>query len=195
MQRAFQTALLILVLAAGGCSEDNSGSAVIAVRDEGQFTNMVLPVLQRDCGFQACHGAPERFFRVFGPGRTRIFRSDKCLNKTDPPCPFDPLTGDEQYDSLLLAQSMIDPQNPSESLLLRKPLAVESGGADHEGVDKYGRNVYRTTRDEGYRIIARWVLYEAPRMAAATTPVVVGNPPPAGSGATAGATAGATTGP
>jgi hypothetical protein len=40
---------------------------------------------------------------------------------------------------------------------LRKPLAVERGGADHEGVDKYGRNVYRTPDDEGFSTIARWV--------------------------------------
>jgi hypothetical protein len=53
---------------------------------------------------------------------------------------------------------MIDKADPASSLLLRKPLAVEAGGAGHLGVDKYGRNVYRTAQDTGYLVLARWVM-------------------------------------
>jgi hypothetical protein len=177
MQRAFQTALLILALAAVGCSEDNPrvGRAAIASRSDNDFTNLVLPVMLRDCGFQACHGSSERFFRVFGPGRTRIDDGKtRCLDSDGaPPCPYDQVSGTERDTSWYLAESMIDPVHPANSLLLTKPLAVAAGGADHEGVDKYGRNVYRTPDDDGYKTIARWVLYEAPRMAAGvTTPPV-----------------------
>jgi hypothetical protein len=112
----------------------------------------------RDCGFQACHGSQERFFRVWGAGRTRWDPTlTVCEKGAAPPCTFDQTTAFERDYSLQFTRSMIDLNNPADSLLLRKPLAVERGGADHAGVDNYGRNVYRTPDDEGYRTIARWV--------------------------------------
>jgi hypothetical protein len=166
MQRAFQVALLILSLAAVGCSEEMGDHATFPVGNDFEFTDVVLPVLQRDCGFQTCHGSPERFFRVYGPGRTRLpLDPTMCTDKLMvPPCNFDDLNGNERDYSRMSAQSMIDIDNPADSLLLRKPLAVEAGGSDHEGVDKFGRNVYRTQNDEGWKIILRWVTAAAPRM-------------------------------
>jgi hypothetical protein len=132
--------------------------------------------LLRDCAFQACHGSQERFFRVWGPGRTRYDTTKtKCVKGNPPPCTFDDLDGNERDYSLQFARSMVDLDKPEDSLLLRKPLAVERGGADHEGVDKYGRNVYRTQDDDGFRTIARWVYAYAEQQkraiqAAAMTP-------------------------
>jgi hypothetical protein len=60
--------------------------------------------------------------------------------------------------------SMVDDADPSLSELLRKPLAVEAGGAGHQGVDKYGRDVYRTADDNGYVALARWVFSTPPMM-------------------------------
>jgi hypothetical protein len=124
-------------------------------------------VLIRDCAFHACHGAPERFFRVWGPGRTRL---DPTMRS------FAQLTGTETETNYFVALSMVDAKHPSRSLLLRKPLAVEAGGAGHLGVDKYGRNVYRTVNDPGYVAIAKWVnsvqMTTAPQQPMATPPVV-----------------------
>jgi hypothetical protein len=177
MHRAFKLGLLALValLPVGACSLDNPASET-TIRGESvdsfildPFTVEVMPVLLRDCGFQACHGSQERFFRVWGPGRTRYVISPVCDDRFDvgktlcddgvavPPCNWDRLNGSERDYSLQFARSMVDLKNPEDSLLLRKPLAVERGGADHEGVDKYGRNVYRTPDDEGYRTLSRWV--------------------------------------
>lgn len=109
----------------------------------------VYPVLLRDCGFPDCHGAEERFYRVWGPGRARLDPETRA---------FDGVTGDEASASYTLALSMIDVRHPAESLLLRKPLAVSAGGAAHGGVDRYGRDVYRTVDDAGYVALERWVL-------------------------------------
>jgi hypothetical protein len=145
------------VLALGfGCADEQE-PPLAARRSFLPFRMDVYPVLLSDCGFPACHGAPERFFRVYGPGRTRLPNSDGTL-----PEAFDTSTVAEQELTYQLALSMIDERNRSDSLLLRKPLAVEAGGSGHLGVDSYGRDVYRTTQDAGYVKLARWVFSDPP---------------------------------
>ena len=115
------------------------------------FKNEVYPVLIRDCAFQACHGAEGRFFRVWGPGRSRLNPLSNA---------FSDATSDEIMQSYTRARSMVDHSDPAKSLLLRKALATEAGGAGHLGADKFGRNVYRSVDDEGYIKISRWVFSE-----------------------------------
>jgi hypothetical protein len=125
-------------------------------RDYLTFKTEVHPVLLRDCGFHACHGSSDRFFRVWGVGRVRL---NPLLNEFDT---TDTMNLNAELDyTKQLAESMIDFNNPSRSLLLRKPLAVEAGGAGHFGSDKWGRNVYRTVNDEGYLTLTRWVVATA----------------------------------
>jgi hypothetical protein len=151
-----------LALGAGGCL-DESEPPVAAHRAFPQFRTEVYPVLLRDCGFAACHGGSQRFFRVLGPGRVRMPNDDGTL-----PEAFDLPTGKELDLSYALAQSMLDEHDLPHSPLLRKPLAVEAGGAGHFGTDAYGRDVYRTPHDAGYVTLARWVLSGPPM--APTTP-------------------------
>lgn len=161
-------ALVGLVLLLGACGEAQP-PVVPARRDQFKyeaFRTEVYPVLLRDCGFPDCHGAPERFFRVYGPGRTRLPLSSSGL-------PLDALdlpSGEELSSTWLLALSMIDANDPARSQLLLKPLAEEAGGANHMGTDNFGRNVYRTPQDEGYVKIARWVYSPVPAAAPPTTP-------------------------
>jgi len=135
----------------------------VANPDADRFANEAYPVLLRDCGFPACHGATDRFFRVFGPGRAR-------LPAVMAPDPGDPATADEIAQSYNRARSMIDANAPARSLLLRKPLAVEAGGAGHKGDDSLGRNVYASTADPGFQVLRAWVLGQP-------TPVGVGAMP------------------
>lgn len=148
----------LLVLAAVGCAEPVE-EPVAARRAFAQFRTEVYPVLLRDCGFPACHGAPERFLRVLGPGRNRLTNADGTV-----PEAFDTPTAREQELTFQLALSMIDENDVEDSLLLRKPLAVEAGGYGHLGADSYGRDVYRTMQDAGYVKIARWVFSPPPMM-------------------------------
>jgi hypothetical protein len=163
MKTAARLVLWFHALCCAACAAEpaESGSSR---REFMAFQREVYPVLLRDCGFPECHGAPERFFRVWGPGRVRL------PGETSIPSAFDLPTGDELSATYALALSMIDAQDPARSLLLRKPLAVEAGGAGHLGVDKYGRNIYRTTQDAGYLVLARWVMSPPPSPPPGPTP-------------------------
>jgi hypothetical protein len=109
---------------------------------------VVYPILVRDCGFPACHGSADRFFRVFGPGRTRL---DEATTITAPATAAEL---DATYDR---ARSMLSGAASAESsLLVRKPLEVDLGGAPHMGVDQHGRDVYATTEAGGYVALLEW---------------------------------------
>lgn len=135
------------LVAWAGCADPGEGWRP-SEREFREF-QVVVPVLLRDCGFHTCHGSDDRFYRIYGPGRARLDPTTAA---------YDAMTGDEASASFTFALSMIDAERPETSLLLRKPLAVEAGGSHHEGVDRFGRNVYRTVDDEGYRAIERFVL-------------------------------------
>ena len=121
--------------------------------DPDMFAERVYPLLLRDCGFPACHGNTERFFRVYGPGRTRLRTEGLDLLELDPP------TDDEIAESYGRARSMLKGVHGVEdSLLLRKPLARSAGGAGHEGADSWGRNVYLEPDDPAYETLYQWAL-------------------------------------
>ncbi len=113
-----------------------------------EFREKVYPILLRDCGFAACHGGPERFFRVFGPGRTRL---DPMLASDDPP------TEEEISQSYLRTISMlVNESSLADSLLLRKPLDTSAGGAAHAGEDQWGHNIYMSTHDPRHVALVHW---------------------------------------
>ena len=112
------------------------------------FETNVYPVLLADCAFHGCHGTHDRFFAVFGPGRARL----------DPlRLAFDPATPEELALSYTRARSMlIASDGPARAPLLRKPLAVDAGGAEHGGDDTWGNAVYATKRDPRYEALFFW---------------------------------------
>jgi hypothetical protein len=112
------------------------------------FEEKVYPVLLADCGFNTCHGNPERFFSVFGPGRARL---DPMTGAFDPPTPS------ELAHSYARAESMlIGPRGPRSSLLIRKPVPIAQGGAGHKGDDLWGGTVYDTVDDPHFVTIYSW---------------------------------------
>jgi hypothetical protein len=151
-----------------GCQRESSWSGEIAVADQTLFASEVYPVLLADCAFSQCHGANQRFFQVFGPGRTRLKDSAGADSL--------PLEMQVSY-ARALSMLITDGSRPlSESLLLLKPLDSAAGGTGHGGVDVYGRNVYRSASDPNYLVLQRWAL-----TAQVPQPVAVA-PPAAGSG-------------
>lgn len=146
--RSLWIALAVPVL--GACEAPPDQGFAFPDRAFSDF-QLLQPVLMRDCGFQTCHGSEERMFRIYGAGRARLDDDTRAYAE---------VTGDEVLLSFDLTLSMIDPDHPERSPLLRKPLAIEAGGAPHDGVDEFGRNVYRTVDDEGYRAIRKFVLGE-----------------------------------
>jgi hypothetical protein len=146
-QRWAHAFVLTLAAAAASCAAEPGWQA--ASISAGEFEDEVYPVLLRDCAFSTCHGAEERYFRIWGPGRVRL----DPLSVTA----FTAATADELTTSYQRTLSMVDAKDPSSSLLLRKPLATAAGGAGHLGADKLGRNVYRSVDDHGYLVLSRWV--------------------------------------
>lgn len=142
-------ALLVVgfALAVVGCGGESPIAQPPAV-DRAVFEAEVYPVLLRDCGFAACHGDRDRFFRVFGPGRTRL---DAATGLYAAP------TTEEIDASFDRARSMLAAvADPRQALLLRKPLEQSMGGAAHMGLDALGRNVYASEDDPAWRTLARW---------------------------------------
>ena len=131
------------------CAAEPEVNLTLPAPDRAMFETEVYPVLLRDCGFPECHGSPDRFFQVVGPGRTRLLGEETAL--------FADATAEElsfSYDrarSMLAYESSID-----EALLLRKPLAVIAGGGGHKGLDEWDGDVYLYTGDPGYTTLRRW---------------------------------------
>jgi len=144
----------VLALAClAGCAEP-TGELGIPNANPTTFRDTVYPILLRDCGFVACHGTSDRFFSVFGPGRTRLDPATGI---------FDPATPTEIALSYTRARSMLtEPDGVASSLLLRKPIPADEGGAGHKGDDPWGAPVYRTTGDQRYVAIYRWAMEQAP---------------------------------
>jgi hypothetical protein len=116
--------------------------------DAEAFAETAYPVLLRDCGFPACHGSTQRFFRIYGPGRTRLAPDTE---------PYDPATEAEIMLSFGRARSMLEGVSDiDDALLLRKPLSLGAGGAGHEGDDGWGQSVYASKKNPGYITLRAW---------------------------------------
>lgn len=141
------------VVSTATCAQ-SGGELVLPDVAAERFALDAYPVLLRDCAMASCHGDPDRFLRIVGPGRVRL--------SADTP-PLDPATPDEVTLSFRRAQSLLaDGTDRAHSLLLRKPLELGAGGAVHAGQDAFGRNVYKTADAPGYRALQRWALEESP---------------------------------
>lgn len=137
--------LVSLCLVACDPAEDPPG---IPVADPVVFREEVYPVLLADCAFPACHGDPDRFLAVYGPGRTRL--SPETL-------PYDPPTPEELAFSFTRARSMLlSEEGVRQSPFLRKPLAVSAGGAGHEGDDPWGRAIFASKSDHRFQALFFW---------------------------------------
>lgn len=131
-----------------GCAAGEEYSGALPSPDGARFVTDVYPLLLRDCGFVGCHGVPERFFRVVGPGRARLNPMSK---------PDDPATYAEVLQTYQRALSMLaSSKNVEDSLLLRKPLELGAGGQGHKGVDDLGRNVFPSSSDPGFVLLRSW---------------------------------------
>jgi hypothetical protein len=151
---AFVVFAVFVVCVASGCVDSERFAEPPGV-DRARFEAEVYPILLRDCGFPACHGDSDRFFRVHGPGRTRL----------DPETlPYDAPTAAEIDATFDRTRSMLAAvPDPRESLLLRKPLEASAGGGAHMGLDALGRNVYASREDPSWQAIAAWAGAEVTR--------------------------------
>lgn len=149
--------LFALALGLVGCR--GRGRLHLVEADPVEFEETVYPILLADCGFPACHGDPRRFFSIYGPGRTRLSSETGT---------YDPATPDEIALSFTRASSMLaereedddedDDYRRSLPLLCRSPLAIDAGGASHEGDDAWGAPIYDGVTDPNWLAIYQWAL-------------------------------------
>ena len=133
-----RAAVVALAGWAAACHVDGE-PADLPAPDPVTFRERVYPILLAECGFGACHGDADRFFRVVGPGRTRL----------DPAtAPYAPVTAEELALTYSRASSMlVDEDGVLHAPLLRKPLAVAAGGASHAGRDAWGADPFLSAQD------------------------------------------------
>ncbi len=119
--------------------------------DPSYFRCQVQPVLVRSCAALACHGNGERYFRLFGRNRMRSSGGEADRNL--------PLRPEELQANFDAAAARVDPDNPDQSFLLRKPLDARAGGWFHRGAEIFGQgNVFLSTDDPDYVTLQSWVL-------------------------------------
>lgn len=132
--------------------------------DRAVFEQTIYPVLLRDCAFPDCHGDPDpadvmgdpypegRFFRVHGPGRSRL------AAETGISAPLVPEEVEAAYQRSI---SMLASTNDCDtSLFVGKPLEVDQGGMPHRGADKNGRNLYPNKQNYTFRVLRAWACGE-----------------------------------
>lgn len=139
---------LALSLFALGCAEEPLPNEV-PLLDRAVFEQTVYPLVLRDCGFPDCHAASGRFYRVFGPNRTRL---NPATGRSVPPTP-------EEIDAAYeRSRAMVYKGNSlcAASLLVRKPLSTDAGGAAHEGLGMGQRDIYLSQQDPGYVTLVSW---------------------------------------
>ena len=140
---------LCMIALLAGCADLESVPDTASIPDGRRFVNEAYPVLLRDCAFSSCHGSPDRFLRIVGPGRPRLDPDSTEVT--------DPMQRDEVLFSYERARSMLATgASPAESLLLMKPLELSAGGQGHRGADDFGSNVYRSENDEALQVLKRW---------------------------------------
>jgi hypothetical protein len=140
-------ALLISLALCSGCGKVASSKA--PAPDMAMFATLIYPLLLRDCAFNnVCHGSPDRFFQILGPGRTRI---STMLDATETASPAEIQFSYDRTRAMLMTSESV-----TRSLLLTKPLELKAGGVAHKGADHFGRNVYRTAQDPSYVLLLQW---------------------------------------
>ncbi len=158
---------LALSLMLVSCSSDG---ADLPAPDFEDFRRDVYPVLLSDCGMSRCHGDTDRFFVVWGPGRTRIQPLDEVgsadgsgsdeSGESDPSIelsPLDPPTETEIWLSYQRTRSaLVHDAAIEDSPLLSKPLV----GRSHGGEDRWGRNLWTQT-DPRWLLLRRWAAGES----------------------------------
>lgn len=128
-----------------GCTGPSPQPRIVDVGPLEAFASGVEPMLEERCAQGGCHGRPDRPFTLYAPGAYRRDPAQTSLAL--------PLDADEVATNALRVAALADASDADASIALRKPLAVDAGGAHHGGGDVF---VDRT--DAGYRVLRDWLL-------------------------------------
>lgn len=139
------SALLAAGATFGACVDGPGESTPLPEADFELFVASAQPVLELRCGTPSCHGDAMRPFEVYAPHSHRLDPADDFLDT--------PLTEEELLRGFDEARAFLtDVDVPEDSLLLRKALHPDAGGAVHAGGVQF-----LDATDSGYQGIYEWV--------------------------------------
>lgn len=138
-----RAAIGALLAALAGCVEGPGGAPLPAAGIEA-FAAEAQPVLAARCANPSCHGNPWRPLALYAVRRHRLDPADTHLEA--------PLTEAELRLNLLHTLGLLaTADDPADSLLLRKPLAVGAGGVAHAGGAQFADPL-----SHDYQRLLRW---------------------------------------
>lgn len=141
---------LVATMVLGGCQSGLDDKAPLPSLDEAYFRCKVQPILTKNCSMFACHGTPERAFRLYARNRLRFGIADKAQVGSF-------LTDDERKLNFEAARAFVDTSSKDLSWLLKKPLEADAGGYYH-GATKLGTsNVFENEKNAEYQVLVKWV--------------------------------------
>jgi hypothetical protein len=152
MSRARSAAALglALALASAGCQRGLTDAAPLPALDEAYFRCHVQPILTKNCATYACHGSPDRAFRLYARNRLRFGIADISQINAQ-------LSDEERALNFEAARAFVDFGALDQSSFLKKPLEGDAGGYYH-GATKLGTsNVFSSVDDADYQVLAGWV--------------------------------------
>jgi hypothetical protein len=132
------------------CESGLTDKAPLPTLDEAYFRCNVQPILTQNCAMLACHGTPDRYFRLYARNRLRYGIAGEeergvKLNEGEAKHNFD------------ATRAYVDLAHPEESMLLRKPLESDAGGFYH-GATLFGKsNIFPDTKWAEYKTILDWI--------------------------------------
>ncbi len=141
----------VLGVAAASCTDDGlTDPSSLPELDRDHFRCAVQPVLAARCAFAGCHASARRPLRLYAVGRMRLGVPWDRL--------AEPLGEAELEAHFQAARGFASADGDESPLLLSKPLDPLAGGGYHRGQDLYGdRDVFESTDDRGYRLVAEWL--------------------------------------
>ena len=119
--------------------------------DRHYFRCNVEPVLAARCAFLACHGNETRPFHVYARGRLRLDVPPELIVDQA-------LTMEESLANFDMAQGLAVDERLANSLLLLKPMDVESSGFYHGATKRFAdEDVFLNPSDRGFAKLENWL--------------------------------------
>jgi len=138
--------LAVAGASSAGCQSGLADKAPLPTGlDEAYFRCAVQPILTKNCSTFACHGTPDRYFRIYARNRLRYGIATESQRNSF-------LNAQERQLNYDAARAFIDVNVVDDSLLLKKPLEADAGGATLLGTS----NVFPKVDGGEYKILVKW---------------------------------------
>lgn len=133
-----------------GCEKGLTDNAPLPALDEAYFRCRVQPILTKNCAQLACHGTPDRYYRIYARNRLRYGIAGEAQRNS-------PLNEGERKFNFDATRAFLNVDKADESLVLKKPLESDAGGFYH-GATKLGlSNVFPSVEASEYQTVLKWI--------------------------------------